>query len=586
METVSIQKILAREFEPILLRRRQTSKTNNRIDEHLWWKGDKLGDVRNIPDTVGLSIAGGGLPAVAFASGAIHALAKGGFLHTVDYISCSEEGTLTAACFVSHLLSASSESSDAKMCVHDSDKTHLQAKTSKFVLAAERALIQLREFSTYGCRCNSSCVVEAILLFLSTVVIPPLLVLSAAFALSSPVESILGESLRQLLTSGLSSFPWYHVGSLVLFAPLICSCACFAYSSILASRGRTLSDLRRSIPWDLSRSQAAAAAAGLGLSAAGLVVIMFVDERLLGGAPLHLHVHPAALLALWPMARLAAYARLMPARVCIPALAPGTVAAGIALCIVWAAARVFSERVMGRNAFGRHAAADAAPLLAFALLVWLQRACYSALARLYRRRLGSALPSSRTFGRSTTSTVSPPSPSAVRLGDVYHGVHRPAPHGLAAFPAAAAAVIDTISMFFCGCNRWRKTTTDFFCSAFSSVDGAGRAHSSDDSDDWALGRLGGGDVPFLLANTAVAGYAPPDLGEAEGASTRAFVVSPVWCGCGATGFFRTPAWMTLSRVVAICCSDGPLAGLGRLGPGLRSGNRLRLPDEEEAQAEW
>ena len=575
-EPVSVQKILAKEFEPILLRRKllPKSKESARNDDLQIGKWDKSTDVRVIPDTIGLSIAGGGLPAIAFASGAFHALAKGGFLQMVDYISCSEEGALSAACLLSHLVLSRAEALTAVLDSHKAEAVFSSDRTALFSLAAERAMVQLRDFCTVGCRCKSSCYIESFLLFVSIVLIPPLLVLSAASALSSPIDSILGETLRKLLTSGLSSFSWYHAGSLVLFAPLLSSFVCFAYSSILAGRARLTSDLRRSVLWDLPRSQAAAAAAGLGLSAAGLIVLMFIDERLLGGAPVHLHVHPVALLGLLPLARLAVHVRLLPSPVCVPTFSPATAAAGIAVCVIWAAARIFAGRVMRRLGAGRHSAEDAAPLLAFALLVWAQRACYAALAQFYRRRLRCALPSNRCLSSSAPST-----PASVRLGDVYHSAHRPMVPGLATMPTAAA---DMIAMLLSGFDRWSKTL-EAWCNAVSVID-AGSSSFACEEDEWALGRFGGGDVPYLLANVAVAGYAPPDLHIASGA--RAFVVSPVWCGSGSTGFFRTPGWMTLSRLVAICCSDGPLAGPGRLGLGLRSGNRMRLPDVEEAQAEW
>jgi hypothetical protein len=337
-------------------------------------------------------------------------------------------------------------------------------------------------------------------------------------------------------------------------------------------------DVQRGVLLDVPRSQAAAAAAGLGLSAAGLIVLMFIDERLLGGAPIHLHVHPVALLTLWPLARLAAHARLLPSPVCVPTISPATAAAGIAVCAFWAAARVFAGRVMGRLGSGRHTVEDAAPLLALALLVWTQRACCALLARLYRRRLRSALASSRCLGRDVASAVQYTSPTIVRLGDVYHGTHRHA-----GFTGAPTQVGDLVRLLQGACHGWSKAV-EACCAAVNMADAGGRDCACDEADDWSLARLGCGDVPYLLMNVAMAGYAPPDAHFTGG--SRPFVVSPVWCGCGATGFFRTPAWMTLSRVVAICCSDGPLAGPSRLGLGFRSGNRMRLPDVEEAQAEW
>jgi hypothetical protein len=426
MEVVSIQKILVREFEPIFSRRKQSIRPKDppRNEGVQLGKGEKSMDVRVISDTVGLSIVGGGLPAVAFASGAIHALAKGGFLQNVDYISCSEEGALAAACLVSHLLASRAEPPTSASDLNKAESAFSSDKTVQFSVAAERMMVQLREFCTVGCRCRSACCLEALLLFVSIVVIPPLLVFSAASALSSPVDSILGETLRRLLTSGLSSFSWYHAGSLVVFAPLICSCACLAYSTILASRARKMHDVQRGVLLDVPRSQAAAAAAGLGLSAAGLIVLMFIDERLLGGAPIHLHVHPVALLTLWPLARLAAHARLLPSPVCVPTISPATAAAGIAVCAFWAAARVFAGRVMGRLGSGRHTVEDAAPLLALALLVWTQRACCALLARLYRRRLRSALASSRCLGRDVASAVQQGRRSVLR-GCEYGGCWRP-----------------------------------------------------------------------------------------------------------------------------------------------------------------
>jgi hypothetical protein len=318
----------------------------------------------------------------------------------------------------------------------------------------------------------------------------------------------------------------------------------------------------------------------LGLSMAGLVVVMFVDERLLGGGPLHLHVHPAAFLAMWLMARLAAHAHLLPSPICLPASSPAATAAAIAVCGVWVAARELAGRVMGRLGPQLHSAADVVPLLAVAGLVWAQRACFNVLARLYRRRLRAALPSRRSPGRSPihsspTVLLPPSSPSVLRLGDVYHGTHRPAAKRITALSAAVVASV---------CGAWRKMMK---CGLLDWGEDGGVW----DGDDLPLSRLGGGILPFLLACTSVSGYAPPrnnagGKGIASDEGYGVFVVSPVWCGCGPTGFFRTPAWMTLSRVVAICCSDGPLAGPGRLGPALRASNRMRLPTEEEAQEEW
>jgi hypothetical protein len=593
-DTVAIQRILTREFDQIVLRRKLAIKakestlhsnsfslTDKSADDARRqvkapnnYAGDK-GDVRQLPDTVGLCLSGGGLPAVAFASGALHALAKGGYLQLVDYISCAEEGTLTAACLLSHLFSTQSDSSSMGNVTQDVEGA--VDDTVKFAIAAERAMHQLRNYCTQRCRISGPCALEAFVLLLSTAVIPPLLVLSAAAALSIPIDSLLGQTLRQLLTTGLSSFRWYHTGSLVIFAPLLCSCACFAAARILAVDQRLSHDVRRLTPLDMPWSQAAAAAAALGLSMAGLVVVMFVDERLLGGAPLHLHVHPAAFLAMWLMARLAAHAHLIPSSICLPASSPAATAAAIAVCGVWVTARELAGRVMGRLGPHLHSAADVVPLLAVAALVWAQRACFDVLARLYRRRLRAALSSRRRSPIHANPTVqpTPSSPSALRLGDVYHGIHRPAAKRITALSSAAVASV---------CRTWRKVSE---CSLLDWGEDCGEL----DGNDWALGRLGGGNVPFLLACTSVSGYAPPrqntgcKWGENDG-GYGVFVVSPVWCGSGPTGYFRTPAWMTLSRVVAICCSDGPLAGPGRLGPALRASNRIRLPTEEEAQEEW
>jgi hypothetical protein len=598
-DTAAMQRILAREFEQIVLRRKIAIKTKeNHAHSSSFLQAEKAGDdarrqvracnnftgergdVRYLPDTVGLCLSGGGLPAVAFASGALHALAKGGYLQLVDYISCAEEGTLTAACLLSHLSSTHNDPSPMGNHTHDTDAVAVDDHAPKFVLASERAMHQLRNYCTQGCRISRPCALEAFVLFVSTVVIPPLLVLSAAAALSIPIDSLIGQTLRQLLTTGLSSFRWYHTGSLVIFAPLFCSCACLAAARILAFDQRLSHDLRRFSPLDMPWSQAAAAAAALGLSVAGLVVVMFVDERLLGGAPLHLHVHPAAFLAIWLLARLAAHAHLLPSSICLPPSSPATTAAAIVVCGVWVAARELAGRVMGRLGPQLHSAADVVPLLALAALVWAQRACFDVLARLYRRRLRAALPSRRSPGRSPihaspTMQPLPSSPSALRLGDVYHGTHRPTAKRITALPAAVVASVS---------GAWRKMTE---CGLLDWGEDGGVG----DGDDWPLSRLGGGNVPFLLACTSVSGYAPPchnasEKGTGSEGGYGVFVVSPVWCGSGPTGFFRTPAWMTLSRVVAICCSDGPLAGPGRLGPALRASNRIRLPTEEEAQEEW
>jgi hypothetical protein len=588
-DTVAMQKIFVREFEQIVLRRKSSIKAKeNHANNFLQgdqagddarkqvrssnnYSGDR-GDVRHLPDTVGLCLSGGGLPAVAFASGALHALAKSGYLQLVDYISCAEEGSLNAACLLSHIISTQSDPSLIGIYTLDADAT-VDDQTARFALSAERAMHQLRNYCTQRCHISGPSALEAFVLLLSTAVIPPLLVLSAAAALSIPIDSLLGQTLRQLLTTGLSSFRWYHTGSLVIFAPLLCSCACFAAARILAVDQRVSPDFRRFTPLNMPWSQAAAAAAALGLSMAGLVVVMFLDERLLGGAPLYLHVHPAAFLAMWLMARLAAHAHLIPSSVCLPASTPSATAAAISVCGVWVTARELAGRVMGRLGPQLHSAADVGPLVAVTVLIWAQRTCFHVLARLYRRRLRAALPSCRRTSVHASPTL-PSSPSALRLGDVYHGVHRPAAKRIAAL---LAAVVSSV------CGAWRKTE----CSLLD----CGEEFGAWDGDDWPLGRLGMSNVPYLLACTSVSGYAPPrhnagSTGVGSDAGYGLFVVSPVWSGSGPTGFFRTPAWMTLSRVVAICCSDGPLAGPGRLGPALRASNRIRLPTEEEAQEEW
>ena len=139
-DTVAIQRILAREFEQIVLRRKLLIKTKqNHPHSNSILPGDKAGDdarrqaracnnytgdkgdVRYLPDTVGLCLSGGGLPAVAFASGALHALAKGGYLQLVDYISCAEEGALTAACLLSHLFPKQVDPSPMGNPTHDVD---------------------------------------------------------------------------------------------------------------------------------------------------------------------------------------------------------------------------------------------------------------------------------------------------------------------------------------------------------------------------------------------------------------------------------------------------------------------------------
>jgi len=381
-------------------------------------------------------------------------------------------------------------------------------------------------------------------------VVFPLTGLSIVIILAESIENAMGSRVQTLLQSGLRTS---EMGSLLFFGSLVIGVWCCCLSQRCqhaAADANSSQSTTRGDKWSSNISpggQMAAVCGGIFGALWGLLLLMFLDERLFTGTIID-EVIQGSIFVTWGVVVILIVTGLW-------RVEPGdkTIFAwlwsAVVLSILWLTARVCVMHVMGRVS---GLPGNDWACMAFIALHFVNELCISSIRMIHKVRLRKCFLSdakAATVRKPLGFESSTGMPMAVakqhtedmNIGDLYYG-RTPQPRlslqdSSAPISSSRAAI-------------WKLSDPPI-------TDLNSQAH------------------PYFLINTVASGYIRTPLHSYGLTTVRdgdlcSFLLSPAYCGSDRTGFFPTPSGVSLSDAMAMC------AGAESWSPGT---------DEDEAPSQ-